>query len=629
MIENILRIHNVGKFLHYDAPADLNFGRLTVIYGGNGQGKTTLAAIFRSLAAGDPMHIQARQSLGHIGVPSVSMRLARGNAEFQNSAWSATFPKLEVFDTVFVAENVYCGDAVEYEQRQNLYRFAIGHNEVKLARAIAGIQDQSRELTGKVKRIIGDIGKHIVGVIGIDAFVALEPVPGIELKLEETRAEIAALEEAGAIAAQSLPETLSLPELWFSRIEGLLSAGVDDVSQSAEERVKRHLADLDALGENWIGQGMGYVRDDRCPFCRQPAGDLLSAYRSYFSKAYGQHKQRIARALEFLENSLAPRNLWELQKKLDRNRSLSGFWGKYVPCEFSGDVGDIPELWENLRRLLGEHLQKKTAAPLEKIVPDERLTEAMASYQALCSRIEEYNRFVESAGRAIAEKKRQTGLGNLASARQRLEFLENTARRYLPQVEVLCREYRESQQAKSELDEEKSRLKQRLNDFTWSEIPKYQKLIDDYLVEANADFRMVKAKESHIGGKPSLSYQLAINNVAVDLKASPRTPCFNNTLSSGDKSTLAFALFVARLYQSADLSEKIVIFDDPISDLDPRRTECVKRHVLRIADLARQVILLSHNPYFLKSVLSARPDARSLCLVEAPSGNTIAGWDLT
>ncbi len=49
MINQLQLIRNVGRFDNV-AVANLPLGRLTLIYAENGRGKTTLAAIFRSLA---------------------------------------------------------------------------------------------------------------------------------------------------------------------------------------------------------------------------------------------------------------------------------------------------------------------------------------------------------------------------------------------------------------------------------------------------------------------------------------------------------------------------------------------------------------------------------------------------
>ncbi len=49
MIHKIERITSIGKFRNYQATGDVAFKKLTLLYGDNGGGKTTLTAILRSL----------------------------------------------------------------------------------------------------------------------------------------------------------------------------------------------------------------------------------------------------------------------------------------------------------------------------------------------------------------------------------------------------------------------------------------------------------------------------------------------------------------------------------------------------------------------------------------------------
>jgi wobble nucleotide-excising tRNase len=52
-----------------------------------------------------------------------------------------------------------------------------------------------------------------------------------------------------------------------------------------------------------------------------------------------------------------------------------------------------------------------------------------------------------------------------------------------------------------------------------------------------------------------------INNVAVGLADSNGEPCFRNTLSAGDRNTLALAFFFASLYQDPQIAQKTVVID--------------------------------------------------------------------
>ena len=63
MVERIQLLRNIGQFDSVDAGAQIPLTKLTLVYAENGRGKTTLAAVLRSLASGDPILISERHRL--------------------------------------------------------------------------------------------------------------------------------------------------------------------------------------------------------------------------------------------------------------------------------------------------------------------------------------------------------------------------------------------------------------------------------------------------------------------------------------------------------------------------------------------------------------------------------------
>ena len=123
MINNLQLIRNVGRFDSVNTAANIALGRLTLIYAENGRGKTTLAAILRSLATGDAIPIVERRRLAAQHPPHVIIGCAGGPpaAMFQNGAWNRNLANMVVFDDVFIDQNVYSGLVVGGGHRQNLH----------------------------------------------------------------------------------------------------------------------------------------------------------------------------------------------------------------------------------------------------------------------------------------------------------------------------------------------------------------------------------------------------------------------------------------------------------------------------------------------------------------------------
>jgi wobble nucleotide-excising tRNase len=63
MLEHILLLRNIGQFDSVAAGGQIRLTKLTLVYAENGRGKTTLAAVLRSLSNGDPVPIIERQRL--------------------------------------------------------------------------------------------------------------------------------------------------------------------------------------------------------------------------------------------------------------------------------------------------------------------------------------------------------------------------------------------------------------------------------------------------------------------------------------------------------------------------------------------------------------------------------------
>src|SRR5271157_5877198 len=128
MINSIQLLRNIGLFDSVSAGASISLARLTLVYAENGRGKTTLAAILRSLASGDPLPITERRRLAAQHLPHVVIDCSGGppSAVFQNGAWNRTLANMVVFDDHFVDQNVYSGLTVAAEHRQNLYELILG-----------------------------------------------------------------------------------------------------------------------------------------------------------------------------------------------------------------------------------------------------------------------------------------------------------------------------------------------------------------------------------------------------------------------------------------------------------------------------------------------------------------------
>jgi len=129
------------------------------------------------------------------------------------------------------------------------------------------------------------------------------------------------------------------------------------------------------------------------------------------------------------------------------------------------------------------------------------------------------------------------------------------------------------------------------------------------------------------------TYNVVINNIPVAVAGgtpAPGQPAFSNTLSAGDRNTLALAFFFASLEQDPTRGSKVVVIDDPISSLDEHRTLTTVQELRRLAQQTSQVILLSHSKPFLCRVWEGADhhSRAALELVRDGDGSTIRAWEV-
>lgn len=128
-------------------------------------------------------------------------------------------------------------------------------------------------------------------------------------------------------------------------------------------------------------------------------------------------------------------------------------------------------------------------------------------------------------------------------------------------------------------------------------------------------------------------YSVVINETPVSIGGGTPAqgePSFRNTLSAGDRNTLALAIFFASLNQDPNLDEAVAVIDDPISSLDDHRSLTTVQEVRQLSERAGQVIVLSHDKRFLCRVWNGADHTSRVALEIARdgTGSTLREWDV-
>jgi wobble nucleotide-excising tRNase len=366
--------------------------------------------------------------------------------------------------------------------------------------------------------------------------------------------------------------------------------------------------------------------------------ELIGDYRAFFGEAYNQLKGAVVSCRKQLEALFGDRAIADAEKPLASNEAAVEFWSRF--CSLSAPELSAPQGFgtslREIRDAAIETLDRKIAAPLEVIPVSQPFLNALVAVQALQSAAEEYNLAVRSANETINAKKASLEGVSVEQFLGELRTLKAIKARQEEECSKACKEHTEGVRKKESLEEKKSAAKEKLKEHTQSVIGLYEKTINKFLADFQAGFRIAGTTQAYPGGVPSSDFQILINEVPVSLgdgKTPLSIPSFRNTLSAGDKSTLALAFFLAELQHDQDKANLIAVFDDPFSSQDAFRKDHTVQKIRKCGEDCLQVIVLSHDQSFLKRLYDRLRtqglEHKCLRLSRIGQSNTvITEWDI-
>jgi wobble nucleotide-excising tRNase len=640
VVRTINLLRNVGKFDNVAAGAQLPFSRLTVIYAENARGKTTLAAILRSLASGRAELVAERARLGSQHPPHVVVDTGAGApAVFQNGAWSRTAPEIVIFDDAFVAENVCSGMEVGATHRQNLHELIVGAQGIALTRALQAEVDRIEVHNGELHDRENAIPARARGNLSVDAFCALTQVPDLSKAIEEAERRLAAARDAGRVAEMPTFSPLSLPKIDLDALRALLAKGLPELDASALARVQDHLSQLGRGGEAWVGQGMGLA--DRlsaqghgeCPFCAQDlrGSPLLAHYRAYFGQAYNDLKREITEAASAFRGAQDGDVPVAFERSIRETVERQAFWKAFaeVPA-VQIDTAAIARTWKSAREPVERLLEAKVSAPLDAPSVPVDVGRAIGEHNAQCDRIREISDQFAAVNARLETVKEQAREANVATLASDLANLRAAEARHDPAIAPLCDAYLTEKAAKAATEQRRRAARTALDQHRQAAFPAYGIAINNFLQRFNASFRVGPVDPVNTRGGSAANYTLLIDGNPVPLSGNPGDPSFSNTLSAGDRNTLALAFFFASLQNDLRRAQRVVVIDDPMTSLDEHRTLHTLQEMDRLARDVAGMIVLSHSKPFLLGVWDKCQQMPKTALEVRRSGpgSTLAAWNV-
>ncbi len=645
MITKINILKNIGQFESFAGVNSHKLEKLTLIYAENGCGKTTLAAILRSFATNDPMPIVERKRLGSSEDPHIilSCEGSFSSAIFKDNAWTNHLNNVVVFDDLFVDQNVYSGLSVGSSQRQKLHELILGAEGVALNKQVqeyvSDIENQIKSIRAKSAAIPDKVRENY----SINDFCALAIIPDIDDKIKVVEQSLAAAQSAEKIASNPAFDILSLPSFNLFEVESVLQKGLSSLSTNATSLVESHFSKLGVGAEEWVGDGIdrfGILDDpplsDSCPFCDQSleSSNIIAHYKEYFSDEYSALKKSIDEQVQGISNihDAAVHTSFERSVRILGERLQ--FWKRYCDIpEIVIDTEAIIDAWRNALTEVGTALLDKQDKPLETFALPARAKQEVDAYEAYRQSIASINANLKDANELIMQVKDDAADADIPALKKELALLKATKTRHEPTTAVACNDYLYALESKKEVEEKRDRARDALDTHRVTVFPNYESRINYYLELFNVGFRLRSVQSTNTRGGSTCSYEIIINNFPVAVaggNSTPGAPGFHNTLSAGDRNTLALAFFCTTLDLDSTLSDKIVVVDDPMTSLDEHRSLTTIQQMRTLAANVKQVIVLSHSKTFLCGVwhYAERSACATLRVISSSSGSVIDTWTI-
>lgn len=393
---------------------------------------------------------------------------------------------------------------------------------------------------------------------------------------------------AETIFGQALSELSAVRDVYFAILLGYETEPLIKTRVIGKEDV--NIAEMiKKLGNSdWVREGRSFydANEGVCPFCQQKTHEAFeNSLSEYFNESFEQGSKAISLLLNNYKTEAA-RVLQELGQILAAP-------SKFLDVEkFRGER----DLLEAKLRLNAQQLIKKSKEP-SQIFELESVANIVAAIEGLIAdankKVAEHNALVKNIGQEKAKLISEVWKhlvevdlsGAYAHYKEKKANLEGTIKKIGERVETFSQEVRTREAAIRELEKQSTSVKPTID------------AINSLLTSF---------------GFHGFSLAMADNGTSYRLVREDKSDA-KETLSEGEKTFVTFLYFYHLLKgsdtESGISTDRVVVFDDPVSSLDSEILFIVGSLIKKVFDEARrgsslikQVFVLTHNVYFHKEV---------------------------
>lgn len=608
MLEKVIRIDNIGV-IKSGVPRPLILKKVTLVYADNSRGKSTLAALLKSCASADVSDLAKRKTVGAQNDQNVSLRFKTPtgdfNAQFDGKIWAGQQPNLHVFNQDFVERNVYASSGVTPDQRASLLELALGDTAVAGQAEFSKQSELQRVKAGEVREAEGALTGYC-GDLTVDRFIALPETPNADAEIQALDKQIADAQGIAAILAKPDFKKLTAPTFDLEQFKAIAGSEFEQVQNGAENLVKKHLdAHLGSSTERWVSAGLHHKPDPDCPFCGQKIEGLalIQAYKTYFNQAYKDHLANIESLQGLVTKGVSAVFISNWVGIQAFNEGAAGNWNGVIEFKLPTiNIATAGKIVQEAQQSLVNIAEHKKAFPLEAIGRD-LVAQNEASLTTIIAMVTTFNAKIDAINEQIVAHNKTLATVDLQALTAKRATLKLAKVRHNPKVRALVDAVITARSEYKNAERAKNGAKTNLDCLMATLLSTFQTAINNWLGRFGAPFSIEKLTTSYAGGDPRGHYVINVRGAKVNVgPGADGELSFHEALSEGDKRTLAFAFFLARLFAYPNRAHSTVVLDDVFTSLDHHRRHNTAEATVKIALECAQIIVLGHDAHFLRDL---------------------------
>lgn len=629
MLKRISTIKNIGTYKDCNGGKS-QFEKLTLVYGRNTYGKSTLGDIFSSLKSDEADTLTARKSIPEDGSAQrveLNFLSADGKKEvkaiFNNGSWKNKLPdhlSLAVYDDAFYHQNVFLGRTLTRTTKESFSDFILGSQGVAKAEIISEKNKALKERRSDIKKLIqGEFSK----IDDVKSFIAEPLVADIDATNEELdkKREAYALLNSQKRASKAIRERNNLFPLrvatYFSdavvALNNVLKTGLDNPHEAAKAELNRHIEKHFVKpegAEQWIKQGLSLLDGDNCHFCGQmispQANELLDLYRQCFDDQFARHEGFVKSAIAQHHPSLTKYWIEKLKSSIENASLVTGSYPEL------SDEGEIPDTISNIKdshdliqtkidklillavKITGEfnsNIEAKLVDP-KKVFETIEVTEFDQLLHELSDDIALLNTYYQTFNKRANDFKAQFEVEQIEKDLERLKSEGLLVALHVDRYEKndACNEHVALSKKISELEEGIPKLKESLRNEQGDYLKQYFTKINKHFNDLGSRDFQLEYKHEPRGDKPIYSFKVKFKGTDIAEQD------LDKIFSESDRRSLGLSIFLASLDSIGDeiLTKTIIVFDDPVTSFDENRVGQTHSKLVKLSKKCQQVIMLSH-----------------------------------